>query len=61
VKIGSPDFKTAARVSEECLNDVWFELDPDDVGYISWHMVKPFIARLVEHEAELQEEARILA
>jgi len=43
------------------MNDVWFELDPEDTGYVSWHAVKPFIARLVAHEAELEEERRIAA
>ena len=61
VKIGQSDFKTAARVSQECLDNVWFELDPEGTGYISWHAVKPFIARLVAHEAELEEERRIAA
>ena len=61
VKIGQADFKVAARVSEECLDNVWFELDPDNTGYISWHAVKPFIARLVGHEAELEDERRITA
>jgi len=37
------------------MDDVWFELDPDGTGYVSWHAVKPFIARLVAHEAELVE------
>ena len=61
VKIGQADFKTAARVSEECMDDVWFELDPEKTGYISWHAVKPFIARLVAHESELDEERRVAA
>ena len=43
------------------MDDVWFELDPDSTGYVSWHMVKPFIARLVAHETELEEERRIAA
>ena len=43
------------------MNDVWFELDPENTGYVSWHAVKPFIARLVAHEGELEEERRIAA
>ena len=43
------------------MDDVWFELDPEKTGYISWHAVKPFIARLVAHEAELDEERRVAA
>mgnify|MGYP000871667859 FL=1 len=43
------------------MDDVWFELDPNGTGYISWHSVKPFIARLVAHEAELEEERKVAA
>ena len=59
-KIGRADFKLAAKASSECLDDIWFELDKSDSGYISWHSVKPFIARIVEHSAELEEQTKIL-
>lgn len=59
-EIGSADIKIAAKASEECLNDVWFELDSTDSGFISWHKVKALIARIVEHTAELAEEKRLL-
>ncbi len=50
----------AAQASDECFEDVWFEFDLNETGYISWHQIKPFIHRLEEHEIELQEERRIL-
>lgn len=52
-------YKGAAEVSEECFEDVWHETDLKETGYVTWHQVKPFIARIVQHEFELSEERRI--
>jgi hypothetical protein len=46
-------------VSEECFEDVWHEMDFNETGFITWHQVKPFIARVNIHEEELAEERRI--
>lgn len=27
----------AAQVSDECFEDVWYEFDLYETGYISWH------------------------
>ena len=43
-------FKGAGEVSEECYDDVIHEMDFSRSGYISWHQVKPFIARIEVHE-----------
>lgn len=58
--IGRSDFNQAAKVTEECMNDVWFEIDKTDSGYISWHNVKTLIARISEHTHELAEELKLL-
>jgi hypothetical protein len=39
-EIGSSDLEIASKASEECLDDVWFEIDGNDTGFISWHKVK---------------------
>ena len=46
-------------MSEECFEDVWHEMDFNETGFITWHQVKPFIARVNIHEEELAEERRI--
>lgn len=53
------DFEVAANVTEECFEDVWHEMDFNETGFITWHQVKPFIARVNVHEVELAEERRI--
>lgn len=50
----------AAEVTEECYDDVWYEKDVNQTGFITWHQVKDFIARIEVHEVELAEERRIL-
>ena len=52
-------FKHAAESSEECFDDVWHEMDFSETGFITWHQVKDFCARVLVHEAELAEERRI--
>jgi len=52
-------FNHAATVSEECFEDVWHEMDFEETGYLTWHQVKPFIARIAVHEEELAEERRL--
>ena len=42
-KLATDEFKKAATVSPECYDDIWFEMDTDQCGYISWHSVKVFI------------------
>ncbi len=58
-KMGGNDFVTAGNVTHECMEDIWFEMDKDNTGYVSWHSVKPFIARIVAHEAELEKDRKI--
>ena len=60
-KMGTEEFKKAATVSPECYDDIWFEMDQGQTGFISWHAVKEFITKLIVHEAELEEERRIAA
>ena len=31
------DFQEAAEVSDECFDDVWFEIDELERGFITWH------------------------
>ena len=52
-------FQHAASISEECFEDVWHEMDFNETGCITWHQVKPFIARAAIHEDELAEERRL--
>lgn len=52
-KLPTPMVKAAATVSEECYDDVWYEMDFNETGYITWHQVKAFMARVEEHEEEL--------
>lgn len=46
-------------VSEECWDDVWYEIDFNETGFITWHQVKTMLQKLTEHELELEEERRI--
>ena len=55
-KLPTPAVKAAAVASEECYDDVWYEMDFHETGYITWHQVKAFIARVEEHEEELRVE-----
>ena len=55
-KLPTTQVKAAAIVSEECYDDVWYELDFHETGYITWHQVKAFINRVEEHEEELRLE-----
>lgn len=34
-------------------------MDFNETGFITWHQVKPFIARVNVHEVELAEERRL--
>lgn len=29
--------KASAAVSDECYDDVWYEMDFNETGYITWH------------------------
>jgi len=33
----SCQFEAATSVSEECFEDVWYEIDINQTGYITWH------------------------
>ena len=58
-KFGTPDLKRAASFTEECFLDVWCEIDFRKTGYITWHQIKPFLKRGLEHQLELEEEIRL--
>ena len=60
LKMGTDEFKNVARVSPECYEDIWLEMDKGNTGYISWHSVKDLIVKLVAHEEELKEERKVL-
>lgn len=49
----------ADGVSEECWDDVWYEIDFNETGFITWHQVKGMLKQLTDHEAELEEQRRI--
>lgn len=52
-----PDYvRAAAEVSDECFDDVWYEMDFNETGFITWHQVKSFMSRVMEHEEELRVE-----
>ena len=53
-KLPTPAVKAAANVTDECYEDVWYEMDFKETNYITWHQVKDFIARVEEHEEELR-------
>jgi hypothetical protein len=36
-KLPTPAVKAAAVASEECYDDVWYEMDFNETGYITWH------------------------
>ena len=55
-KLPRSDVKAAANASDECYDDVWYEMDFKETNYITWHQVKDFIARVEEHEEELRVE-----
>lgn len=55
-KLPTPAVQAASNVSDECYEDVWYEQDFNETGYITWHQVKGFIARVEEHEEELRLE-----
>jgi hypothetical protein len=59
LKIKSTNFKTACTCSDECLTDIWFEFDKEETGFVSWHMIKPIMSRLVDHDSILTEEKNI--
>lgn len=50
------EFKSAAMVGDECFDDVWFEQDFNETGFITWHQVKSFIKRIKVHDKELADE-----
>lgn len=58
-KIGSDQFKQAAKVSDEAFDDVWFDFGTGETGNISWHKLKPMIEKLLVHEAELKVERQV--
>ena len=55
-KIGTVDFQLAYKASSEAFDDVWYDSGCEEKGSISWHSVKPLIAKLIEHDAAIQKE-----
>lgn len=51
-KLGD-DFKKAAEASDECIDNVWFEFDEKETGFITWHQIRPLLKRVNEHSDEL--------
>lgn len=49
IKISSTEFQAVNKVDDECFNDVWAEFDTNEAGFMSWHLIKPMIKRLLEH------------
>ena len=47
-------------MTDQCLDEVWFEIDAKETGYITWHQVKAFIQRVDVHEVELTKEKEAL-
>ncbi len=54
-------FQHVAEVSDECFEDIWHETDHAETGFVTWHQIKNFCARVLVHEAELAEERKIKA
>lgn len=50
------DFHVVANVTDQCFDDIWFEIDANDSGYITWHQIKPFLKRLIEYDQQLKDE-----
>lgn len=50
-KVGTQEFKWAEKVSEEAFDEVWYDFGCEESGNMSWHSVKPFIAKIIEKEA----------
>lgn len=36
-KLPTSAVKASAEVSDECYDDVWYEMDFHETGYITWH------------------------
>lgn len=50
------EFKFAAELTDQCMDDVWFEFDNKENDYITWHQVKPFMERAAEQAVVLEAE-----
>ena len=37
VKNIGDQFKKAATASEDCFEDIWYETDFNETGYVTWH------------------------
>ena len=44
------------KTSELCFEDVWHEMDFLGTNLISWHQIRFFWQRMIEHQNELIEE-----
>ena len=51
--------KTASTVSVECLDEVWYQYDPQGTGQISWHQLRPIMESIVVCETAMGEEKRL--
>jgi hypothetical protein len=50
------EFNSAGMVQDECFEDVWYEQDMNETGFVTWHQVKGFIKRIKVHDKELADE-----
>lgn len=48
-------------MTKECFEDVWYDTDTEKSGFISWHKIKPFMAKLLERQVEIDKEEKALA
>ena len=53
------NFYYASHCTPECLEEVWYEFDINETGSVSWHVMKPMIERIVEHDRFMREEKRL--
>lgn len=50
--------KACADVSEECLDEVWYQFDPEETGQVSYHQLRPIMEVIVVVQAQMAEELR---
>ena len=55
-KLPTSAVMASADATDECYEDVWYEMDFNETNYITWHQIKAFMARVEVHEEELRVE-----
>jgi len=40
----------------ECFDDIWYEFDRNETGFISWHNSKPFMQKAIQLEHQMSVE-----